>query len=296
MRYLWYAIKYLQEMSVVLIAYCLLNTHFHLFLQTLLANLPQFMHRLHSAYARWYNKKRERTGHLFTSRYKASPVQDDIHALELSRYIHLNPVRAGLVSLPEDWRWSSFRHYIGLEQNSVLSTSAVMRQLGSSPETLSEEYRSFVLDGLAQGTAWTEPPLKGGLFLGDDAFAEEISRTYCLSSSKPGLELTPPPTPVSTYEVLEFVLDRSGLGFRTLRESRKHADTEWRNMFLFLSRKLAKTTVKELARFLGLSPGEVSRCVYRFQKKAAADEALLEATNSISQALVSSDDTENVKM
>jgi|GEM_PF-1137721 len=295
MKYIWFVVKYLQELSVVLIAYCLLGTHFHLFLQTLLANLPEFVHRLHSAYARWYNRKRDRTGHLFTDRYKATPVQDDVHALELSRYIHLNPVRAGLVALPEEWQWSSYRHYVGLEQSSVLNTDIVMRQISSDQEKQAEGYRLFVMDGLANGTAWEEPPLKQGVILGDDGFAESVSRL-----TKPAIpplfkQLEPPASPVSIYKILEFVLAESGLGFRTLRESRLHSDARWRNMFVFLSRRLARASVNELARFLGLSSGEISRLTHRFQLKAASDPALLEATENVVLNLCGSDTPENVK-
>lgn len=292
MKYLWYVVKYLQDMSVVLIAYCLLTTHFHLFLQTLLPNLPEFMHRLHTAYARWYNRKRERTGHLFTSRYKASPVQDDIHALELSRYIHLNPVKAGLASLPEEWDWSSYRHYIGLEQNSVLDTRIVMDQFGSEPSNRSEEYRQFVLEGLVKDTAWTEPPLNQGLFLGDDAFVEN----HGPSESRSSRLLTPLEHQVSMYGILESVLNESGLGFRTLKGSRRHADARWRNMFVYLSRRLSDATVSELARFLELSPGEISRLTNRFEQKAALDPSLLHSTEKIILALSESAEPENVKM
>jgi REP element-mobilizing transposase RayT len=296
MKYLWFVVKYLQELSVVLIAYCLLGTHFHLFLQTLLANLPEFMQRLHSAYARWYNKKRDRTGHLFTDRYKAAPVQDDVHALELSRYIHLNPVRAGLVARPEEWQWSSYRHYVGLEQSSVLNTDIVMRQISSDQEKQAEGYGAFVMDGLTNGTAWEEPPLKQGIFLGDDSFVEKISKLTKPAVPPLFTQLEPPASPVSIYKILEFVLAESGLGFRDLRESRLHSDAQWRNMFVFLSRRLARASVNELARFLGLSPGEISRLAHRFQLKAAKDPGLLEATENIVLGLCGSDIPENVKM
>ena len=284
-KYLWYFVKYAQEMSVVLIAYCLLTNHFHFFLQTLLANLPVFMHRLHSAYAKWYNKKRGRTGHLYGSRYQASLVQEGDYALGLSTYIHLNPVKAGLVTQPDQWCWSSYRHYVGIEQISTVDSSIILEQFAANVDVQHEAYKACVLEGLRRGTAWDEPPLKAGLFLGDDTFIKEISEKYLPIESNP---LVPPesaaPAP-SMYDILDLILQESDLPFGTLKKSKRHADTYWRNIFILLARTIALVPLKELSQLLDLSCAEISRVKYRFERKVLTEKDLSKSIRRMTSAL-----------
>lgn len=288
MKYLWYLAKYAQEMSVVLIAYCLLTNHFHFFLRTLLANLPKFMHRLNLGYVKWYNKKRSRTGHLYTSRYQASLVQEGSYALELSRYIHLNPVKANLVAQPEEWPWSSYPHFIGLKQNRMLDTEIILDQFGSSMRAQQEAYRAFTLEGLHEGTAWDEPPVKDGLFLGDDSFIKEICEKYHPTELGPAACLTKAIPGLSMHNILHSVLQRSGLSFMTLKESKRRANTYWRNMFIFLSRTLTEVPVRELADLLSLSQAEISRLIYRFESRLEGDAESSERVKSIVSSVLQS--------
>ena len=285
MKYLWYLTKYAKEMSVVLISYCLLTNHFHLFLRTLLANLPMFMHRLHSAYAKWYNKKRNRTGHLYGSRYQATLVQETNYSLKLSQYIHLNPVRANLVALPEEWRWSSYPHFIGSKLIPFLDSTIVLDQFGSTPEAQHDAYRRFVQEGLEKGTAWIEPPVKDGLFLGDDEFITQIYAKYSDVDTKlPGWFLDDVRTP-TIHDILSLLLQESGLSFGTFRESKRYNHTHWRGLFAFLSKKLANASTKQLSQILGLSPSATSKAIYRYESKVLSDRQLRKRVEKIVRSL-----------
>jgi REP element-mobilizing transposase RayT len=94
-------------------AYCLMGNHFHLVVRTPDANVADGMCRLNGGYARSFNKRHGRSGHLFARRYHAELVQTDGHLLEVVRYVALNPVRAGLCTRPEEWRWSSYGALVG---------------------------------------------------------------------------------------------------------------------------------------------------------------------------------------
>ncbi len=94
-------------------AFCLMRNHYHLLLETPQGNLSEIMQHINGAYTTYFNVKRKRAGHLFQGRFKAILVEADEYAAELSRYIHLNPVRVGAVSKPEEYRWSSYCAYIG---------------------------------------------------------------------------------------------------------------------------------------------------------------------------------------
>jgi len=115
-KFLSYLESATKRYGAVIHAYCLMDTHYHLFIETPLGNLSKIIHHINGAYTNYYNKKRERTGHLFQGRYKAILVEADEYAKELSRYIHLNPVRAGMVDNPEEYIWSSYRYYISNEK------------------------------------------------------------------------------------------------------------------------------------------------------------------------------------
>jgi putative transposase len=93
-------------------AFCLMDNHYHLLLQSPDGDLSQGMHAIGMGYARMFNKVYERVGHVFQGRFRAALVEHESHAIELARYIALNPVRAGLVARPEDWRWSSYSSFV----------------------------------------------------------------------------------------------------------------------------------------------------------------------------------------
>ena len=95
-------------------AYCLMENHYHLLVETPRANLDDAMQRLNGTYAMRFNRSHERTGHVFQGRYGAKLITDDDYALTVVRYIAANPVQAGLCAMPEDWRWSSYAATAGL--------------------------------------------------------------------------------------------------------------------------------------------------------------------------------------
>ncbi len=106
-QFLHYLETATKRYGVVLHIYCLMSNHYHLLLETPKGNLSQIMRYMNGAYSTYFNMKRKRAGHLFQVRYKAILVEADEYAQELSRYIHLNPVRAGMVNRSEEYPWTS---------------------------------------------------------------------------------------------------------------------------------------------------------------------------------------------
>jgi len=101
-----------ENRQIILYCYCLMTNHYHLLLETPYSNLIRTMHTIQTRYTMYFNFKHKRVGHLFQGRYKSLIVDKENYLLELSRYIHLNPVRAGIVKRAEDYRWSSCRDYL----------------------------------------------------------------------------------------------------------------------------------------------------------------------------------------
>jgi REP element-mobilizing transposase RayT len=110
-------LSYLESSAIrygaVIHAYCLMKNHYHLLMETPDGNLPEIMRHINGAYTNYHNTKRKQVGHLFQGRYMAVLIEADEYLMELSRYIHLNPVRAGITAKPEGYPWSSYLDYIG---------------------------------------------------------------------------------------------------------------------------------------------------------------------------------------
>lgn len=117
------------ETHLRLFAYCLMGNHFHLFLQTPKGNLDETMRRLQGSYAQYFNNRHDRVGSLFQDRYKSRLVEEDTYSLSLCRYIHRNPLEAGLSDRLEDYPWSSYPSYIGnLPEWNWLETEWLLNQ------------------------------------------------------------------------------------------------------------------------------------------------------------------------
>jgi putative transposase len=149
-------------------SYCLMTNHFHLVAAMEEPTLSVGMHWLNGCYAQWFNRRHGYKGHLFEDRFHCEPVESEAHLLELSRYLPLNPVRAGICSHPADWPWSSYRATVGRERVRFLSAEPVLGLFGRSQETARVAYEAFVADGIrrvrearVQGTVprtWLDQP------------------------------------------------------------------------------------------------------------------------------------------
>ena len=120
-------LKYLKEQTlrygIKIHAWCLMSNHYHLVVETPLGNLSKTMQSLNTSYTVYFNHRHRKVGHLFQGRYKAVLVQADEYLHCLSRYIHLNPVRANIVKDPGEYRWSSYKSYISKEEEQEFLTT-----------------------------------------------------------------------------------------------------------------------------------------------------------------------------
>ena len=154
-------------------AYCLMNNHYHLIIETPDGNLSKGMRQLNGVYTQIFNRRHHRVGHIFQGRYKAILIQKESHLLEVCRYVVLNPVRAKAVKHPEEWRWSSYRATAGLEKpHSCLTTEWVLGQFSGRKEIARKRYREFVEAGMGGESIW--PKVKGQILLGEEDFIGEF--------------------------------------------------------------------------------------------------------------------------
>lgn len=156
-------------------AYCLMNNHYHIVIETPDGNLSRGMRQLNGVYTQTYNRRHGRVGHVFQGRYKAILIQKESHLLEVCRYVVLNPVRAKAAKKPEEWRWSSYRGTIGMETpHSCLTTDWIVGQYGIRRRAAWRKYREFVEAGIGVEGIWKE--VKGQGILGKEEFKERALR------------------------------------------------------------------------------------------------------------------------
>ena len=167
-------------------AYCLMDNHYHLLIETPDGNLSKGMRQLNGVYTQRFNRRHGRVGHVFQGRYKAIIVQKESYLLELARYVVLNPVRARMVRSPAAWPWGSYRATAGLcEAPLWLTTDWLLSAFSSRRSAAVARYAAFVAEGKAQPGPWEK--LKNQIFLGSDAFVASLQRNLKILVSALGL-------------------------------------------------------------------------------------------------------------
>lgn len=126
--------------------YCLMDTHIHLLIGSKGADVSEFMKSISVSYVMYFNKKYKRIGHLFQGRFKSEIVDTDKYFLQASKYIHKNPVKAGIVDLPEKYQWSSYGIYLGIERDefSLIDKEFLLEIISKDKKVAIEEYKKFV--------------------------------------------------------------------------------------------------------------------------------------------------------
>lgn len=136
------ALKYYCHYKYKIVCYCLMSNHVHILMKAQENPPAEFMGRINSKYALYHNKKYNYIGHLFQSRYYAELIKNDAQMIETSRYIHLNPVKANIVTRAEDYMWSSYNMYIGNVDNNIISSNNILYYFKEKDEK--KAYKQFI--------------------------------------------------------------------------------------------------------------------------------------------------------
>ena len=167
--YVFHLARMLPRAGCALHAYCLMDNHYHLLIETLQPNLSLGMRQLNGRYTQAYNRRHERAGHLFQGRFTAILVEKEAHLLELCRYVVLNPVRAKAVAHPRQWAWSSYRATVGeTSAPAWLTIEWILGQFGHRVGPAQEKYRAFVAEGGGAPRPWEQ--LTAQIYLGSEGF------------------------------------------------------------------------------------------------------------------------------
>lgn len=164
--------------NLTIYAYTLMSNHYHLFLRTHESNLSRTIQWLQSSYGMYYNVKHRRSGHLFQGRFKSVVVEDESYFLGLSGYIHLNPIRAGIVKDLEEYQWSSYRDYVGTKcVHGWVCPDDVLKMFGNDRHKRIQEYRQWI-HLVAGKEKEILNDVRYGIILGSDRFVGWIREKF----------------------------------------------------------------------------------------------------------------------
>ena len=153
-----------EETGFLVFAYCLMDNHVHLLVRESTEGLATMMKRINASYAYYFNQKYHRVGHLFQDRFKSEPVDDNTYLLAVIRYIHNNPVKAGLVEKPEQYRWCSYTSYLFPHEPEakMVDTEFILSMMTNDQQTAIKEFKRFSMENderefldIEEGSVWT---------------------------------------------------------------------------------------------------------------------------------------------
>jgi REP element-mobilizing transposase RayT len=268
-------------------AWALMTNHFHLFLRTPQGDLSRGMHDLNAGYVSWFNVRHRRNGPLLQGRFHAVLVERDFHYWELSRYIHLNPVRAGIVARPEIYRWSSCPCYFNDRlAPSWLAWEEVIRPHAGSLAKARREYWRFLADGMTVPLPSPTSQAIASTVLGSAGFVAKI-RALLAGRAAPSdvpaarlLRAAP-----SLPDVEEVVCRTYGVPADLLRRRFVH-DNEARRFALYLCREMSGGTAAAIGdHFGGISGQAVSKAVGSVRRQRGKERRANATLNQLEAAI-----------
>jgi REP element-mobilizing transposase RayT len=260
-------------------AYILLDNHFHLYFRLTQRNLSSGMHDLESGYASLFNTNHERQGVLFQSRYHAVIVEDESHSLELTRYLHLNPCRAGITSQPLEYAWSSYRYYLNPHGSpGWLDCGSVLSQFALRESAARLAYKRFVDAGVVEPVKNPLDEAIDGWILGSEQFADRCRK---LLEDETSWRMRG----VSLEDVIDVVSATFGVSREVVVRSGRHGNRA-RDAAILLSRDLLSKPLQDLAdRFGGLSRSAITETARRARERLHTDKAFQRAVEEIRRKL-----------
>jgi len=271
--------------QVEILAYVLMRNHFHLVVKTPLGNLKEFMRHFNISYTSYFNRRHGRVGHLYQGRYKAFLIDADSYLQEVTRYLHLNPIRVkrkGEMDAKERKRylerypWSSYPYYIGREKgNSLMRMEEILDHFGGRGLRGRKSYRKFVEEGL-DGTK--ESPLqkgKGHGIVGDEDFVERVQdrflRRIRVSREIPGVKGII--GQIAPGKILGVVSEETGVSSEELK--RKGERAVGRGLLMEMLYRYGGLNQRQIGEIMGVDYSSVSVTRKRFHLLALRDKEVL---------------------
>ncbi len=272
LRYLARLAVYREKFEFQLLAYCLMDNHVHLAIEAGKIPLARIMAGLQSSYTQYFNRRHQRSGHLFQGRYKAFLVEKDPYALALLRYIHENPVKARVVKRPEDFAWSSDRYYRRGRGPEWLDVDRLLSMLGKRRSAAIREYRRLMRETVEE--RYEEVPSWGQAVKGDEGFADRVLQAV----GEPAVV----PRGLTVERIARKVAQAEGLDLARMRgPSRDRAASRARLMVAWLGRAVGRIPVAQAAKFFGRDTSTMINGLAKLEAAIVTDRRLSQALHGL---------------
>tara|TARA_B100001123_G_scaffold13109_1_gene15135 strand:+ start:39 stop:983 length:945 start_codon:yes stop_codon:yes gene_type:complete len=237
-------------------AYCLLENHYHLVIETPEPNLGRGMGRLNMSYSQWFGRIHDQPGHLFQGRYKTILFQKNQHLLEVCRHVVLNPVRLGLVDRADRWRWSSYRPLaFGSSEPQWLNDDWLQDQFKSRSSKPNENWKKYVLEENVYSSPWEN--LRAGQYLGDEEYLKNLgNRINGLPLDQVSKKFIRPDRP-TPKKVLKCISDACGVSEENLLD--RNVSQEGFRASVYLLRRACNLSLKKVAEMGNVSQSRISQ-------------------------------------
>lgn len=276
-QFLHYLETATERYAAIIHTYCLMDNHYHLLVETPKGNLSQIMRHINGAYTTYFNVKRKRSGHLFQGRYQAILVDVDEYAKELSRYIHLNPVRAAIVEKPEEFIWSSYSSYIGKKRKlEWLQTDFILGYFDKKVSSAKKKYQQFVEDRIESDE---KSPFEGTIastLLGSPGFIREITEKFLEGKEKD--RNIPAISVINRGPAIEMIS-------KVARQVTGTEDGLSKKMSLYLCHRYSGAKLKEIGDYFDMKDAAVSQASKRFATQVGKDRALRKTVKNAEEKL-----------
>ena len=254
-------------------SYCLMPNHYHLLVHTPEGNLSRFMRHVNSVYTQRYNRKHKRDGPLFRGRFKAILVEEDSYLLQVVKYIHRNPVKAGLSDSLSRYKWSSHKHFITSKPKSVPVWMEIDYILGYFSEKQKDAvagYKSFMRKDLDDNVEKFYSKKNQSPILGDEGFIERVKQNYISGDRELDLEVRGERIirGIAQVKVINNgVCGQYKIAEQILYESQRGKTNIARQMAICLSRELSGLNNIELAKaYKAKTHKTIATSVYKFKQ------------------------------
>lgn len=266
-----------------LYAYCLMSNHIHLLIERMTDDIGRIMHRLLTGYTQYYNRRYGRSGHLLQGRHKAILCQSDRYLTKLVSYIHLNPVRAKMVTLPEDYPYSSHRAYLDLEPAGVVDVDPVLRHFGPRRSVARQRFAKHVAAGMGEGHLSELYEAPDGV-LGTEEFVDSMIHRigeYDVHAAARRRNENKQPLEFTAETLIAAVESVVGVPKMDFYGTSKTQRVVLAKEALVLAGRRSGANTTTLAHLLGLSSASVSRRYDVALRRSREDEAFSGAISQI---------------
>ena len=270
-------------------AYCLMPNHYHMLVQTPEANISRSMRHLNGVYTQRYNSRHRCDGQLFRGRYKSILIDTDSYLLQAVRYIHRNPLRAGLADTLDAYKWSSHKGYISIAGKwDWLYKNPVLAMLSKNRQNWLRYYKNWVTIDENDEVSETINGKKWPVYLGPQSFIDMIKERYGKEKIKRDVpssrELLP-----DKDRILEEVCRAYHTTVPEILKMRRGKRNEARNVAIYLTRKLRRDTLKDIGRQFDIdTDSTVSSIMERMKKRVADDRDLSSRLDGIAESIKTS--------